>query len=100
MSTTLDTFTTGYVAALRENLPPEHRRAPFAPSTLAAILKDCAEDQAVGRRLNLAGNPEDRTSRAAGRAYWEERQTGNLRDAPPQTPHLGDDGKIYLREAK
>lgn len=101
-------FAQGYIeAALREFADGEGnifqgngRWAAFtslAPETLAAMLKDCEADVEVGRRLNLAGNTEDRTSAKAGRTFWDERQSGSLFDCPPVTLHLGDDGLIYLQ---
>lgn len=64
----------------------------LAPSTLAAMLRDCKHDVAMGERI---GSGEDRTSRKAGRKFWIERQTGRLFDCPPLTLSIGDDGLIY-----
>ncbi|WP_332691688.1 hypothetical protein [Devosia sp.] len=103
----LSPFAQGYVEALLRDAPAvgpqSDLRFPgfsdLSPEAVAMILADCAHDEKVGRQLNLAGNPEDRTSRKAGRGFWRERQTGNLFDAPPQTVFLTDDGKVKLKVA-
>lgn len=111
----LDAFTQGYVEALfasvedrNEDGEPQLQTAPqpgpppyeawlvvvgfsdLAPETLAAILKDCAAFQAERPGLS------DTTTNGA--MLWEARQVGRWSAFPPLTPHLGDDGKVYLRE--
>lgn len=66
--------------------------ADLAPETLAAMLQDCDRAQEVLTTLFLS--PEE-----AGAALWRERQLGRLPDFPPLALYLGDDGKIYQREA-
>lgn len=63
----------------------------LAPSTLAAIRKDCSEAVTKLRRFDL-WETEDAD---AGRRLWIERQAGNLADFPPLTLSLGEDGKVY-----
>lgn len=103
----LDLFTQGYVEAFLGGLfedcdaieagPGVVRYAGFsdlAPSTLAAILKDCE------RVLEPEAHRHCRAMIGAGAGFWEGRQLGNW--APqflPLTPSLGDDGLVYLREA-
>jgi hypothetical protein len=115
--TDLDAFSRGYIEALFDSAglaivdhwgggedDCDERFAGFsdlAPSTLAAILKDCAAENAIpkeGRVMGVAGGVD----REAGRDFWKWRQKGVWADGrfPPLTPYLGDDGKIYLREAK
>jgi hypothetical protein len=74
----------------------------LAPETLALILRDCAAYERGPAML-----PADRAG--GGATFWRDRQSGfYLRETagvpfcgafPPLTPYLGDDGKVYLREA-
>ena len=62
----------------------------LAPETLARITEDC----------ELFGS-DGFNEAAYGRAFWADRHLGGFpwsTDFPPQTPYLGDDGKVYLRE--
>lgn len=63
----------------------------LAPETLARIMEDC---EAMKRAPGLAEEPR------GGDFFWHWRQEGKLtiNGFPPLTPHLGDDGKVYLRE--
>lgn len=65
----------------------------IAPETLARIIADCKAYQ----------RPEITYTADEGRGFWEWRQMGEGVDYeyafPPLTPYLGDDGKVYLREA-
>ncbi len=65
----------------------------LAPETLAAILKDC---EAQEHRAVFKG-PD--AGRVAGDLFWILRQRGELAACPPLVPYLGDDGRVYLREA-
>ena len=65
----------------------------LAPETLAAMLGDC---EAV-REGSLAAYKR-RTPHAGG-LFWETRKRGGLSAFPPITLYLGDDGRIYQREA-
>jgi hypothetical protein len=56
----------------------------LAPETLARIMEDCA----TARRLVPSENSSD-----DGRNFWRVCSVAGT------TPYLGDDGKIYLREA-
>lgn len=85
-SPTLTPFATGYADAIRASLPEEHRDAPFADETLALIIADC-ESYRGGQDAS------------DGPVFWFLRQERLLKRFPPQTPSLGDDGKVYLREA-
>lgn len=60
----------------------------WAPKTLARIMEDC------GRFLALHEKAPD------GGRFWRARQKGLFAHEafPPQTPYVGDDGKVYLRE--
>lgn len=68
----------------------------LAPETLAAIRKDCAAAN-DGKWLGY------RDTAGCGAMFWKERQQGFLNGDgpkfPPLTVSLGDDGKVYLREA-
>ncbi len=93
-------FADGYIAAARASLPPEHRDAPLAPATLAAMLKDC---EAMTSPPHVF-----RYDKETGMKNWHMRQEGwpfysggpSLREQfPPLTLYLADDGLIYQREA-
>lgn len=98
MSLTLDPFAAGYIGAIRQSLPVEHRDAPLADETLAQIIEDCA---------CLA--PEDHEDqRENGAACWRMRCGEPLQRSifnrawpgfPPLTAYVADDGKVYTREA-
>lgn len=81
----------GYGGLMRV-LQPKAKRVGFsdlAPSTLAAILKDCAARQAQ--------HAPDITRAIVGRMFWNHRQRGVVgAEFPPLTAYLGDDGKVYL----
>lgn len=63
----------------------------LAPETLTRIMEDCE----AARRQPYPGGPYTR-----GDWFWDDRQAGRLaRTFPPLAPYLGDDGKVYLREA-
>ena len=63
----------------------------LAPETLARIVEDCATRMAERPRL---GSEKD------GEHFWRARQRGTWEATfPPLTVYLGDDGKVYLREA-
>lgn len=65
--------------------------ADLAPETLAAIRKDCA---LYIREYARSG------AVASGTDLWRVRQEGRLGPAfRPLTVTLGDDGRVYLREA-
>jgi hypothetical protein len=98
----LSPFAQGCVEAMLRSLPAQYRtseKAPepklrrfrdLAPETLALILRDC---EAYERRYPATRLRTDH--RARGANYWRDRQKG----LKPLTPYLGDDGKVYLREA-
>lgn len=107
----LTPFTQGYVEALFAAHQSDLREPvqfgtgfaypPFgfrhlAPATLARIIEDCA---AVLKIVDLYADPEK--ARNQGVVFWTARQNGRweLRAVAPLTPHLGDDGLIYTREA-
>lgn len=107
----LDPFTQGYVEALFASvqtdggafiLPsasnPEVAFATYfakfrdlAPETLARIIEDCAAYRKSHRRVP--------NWTADGRHFWEQRASGRLSDFQSLSPYLGDDGRVYLREA-
>ena len=98
----LDAFTQGYVEAMFVSICPEEdgsreMRTPrfddLAPETLARIVEDCARYRAIVGGTWVGGP-------SAGRDLWAERQVGNFPLYPPLTAYLGDDGKVYLKEAK
>jgi hypothetical protein len=67
----------------------------LAPSTLEAMMKDCAVFEA--HPVSNARHPLDAE---AGRRFWESCQRGERPETfPPLTLTLGDDGLIYQREA-
>lgn len=95
----LSPFAQGYVTALFESagvalLKPGRAGifagfSDLAPEALAAILVDC-------ERMG-AGAAGDALERDYGRVAWISRRDGHY--APeylPQTPTLGDDGKVRL----
>ena len=91
----LDPFTQGYITSIAMDKSWVDGRASFAfsdlaPSTLAAILKDCGDYREV--------RPRD-VSAYAGKCFWTWRQAGEFPPFPPLTPSLGDDGRVYLRAA-
>jgi hypothetical protein len=104
----LTPFQQGYVEAAlrpREGLyyPLTSRFAGFsdlAPETLAAMLKDCASfvNYVDGLGSSALGARE-------GARFWNGRNSGALGDGawaaafPPVTLYLGDDGRVYAREA-
>jgi len=81
----LDPFTQGYIEAMGVGTFSD-----LAPETLAAILKDCERFQ------KYSGKPR---THLYGGIMWKQRGFGMLPQYPPLTPYLGDDGKVYLREA-
>ena len=105
----LSPFEQGYVEALLQDAnvvvwpaygskppPPsvlDVRFSDLARETLAVILKDCERARALW--------PETTTTAKNGRWLWIGRADGLYAQNgfPPQTPHLGDDGKVYLRAA-
>lgn len=111
----LTPFTQGYVGALFAGVMPEDgapvvidprtggrhlshsfRFSDLAPATLARIIEDCALSLAD----HLGGYTDSVTS---GGMFWRERRANQLNGTdpyfPPLTPYLGDDGKVYLRDA-
>jgi hypothetical protein len=71
----------------------------LAPETLAAILKDCERLLEIGNRPGASGWDEGR-AREQGAGFWVGRQGGVWAPTfPPRIPYLGDDGRVYLREA-
>jgi hypothetical protein len=106
----LDPFTQGYVEAALEFaasgkiVPHNWYRGPnnicarydsLAPETLARIMADCAKVSRLPEWKITRQSPDV----GAGKWFWRERQQGDLADFPPLTPYLGDDGRVYLREA-
>lgn len=109
---TLDPFTQGYVRrALEDNAPeinatinarcldlgedrPPVAFSDLAPETLAAMMKDCAAYLALHSVPETAANYS-----SLGRDFWHDRQSGRCPAFPPLTLYLGDDGKVYQREA-
>jgi len=107
----LDPFTQGYVeAALQGDARHEtpgavsfHRPvkgwafSDLAPETLARIVEDCSKFR------SLEVGPYRQNTTLCGRAFWELRGSTVRVVAttafPPLTAYLGDDGKVYLREA-
>lgn len=97
----LDPFTQGYVEALLSGWIKSgefgdegsdtfgsYDFSDLAPEALAAILRDCA------------AQGDNHASTESGKAFWAYRQAGKYPWAfPPLTPYLGDDGRVYLREA-
>lgn len=87
----LSPFEQGYIEALfndgwdwpSTSAPGPKGYSDLAPSTLAAILKDC-ESKTTGA-LEAPNGYE-------GRRYWERRQAGEDAYFPPLTASLGDDG--------
>lgn len=73
--------------------PHWFRFSDLAPETLAAILKDCEAFPLGLPRVYLDGKH--------GSQMWVTRQKGEWTEEgfPPLTPYLGDDGKVYLRDA-
>jgi hypothetical protein len=78
----------------------------LAPETLARIMEDCERIQT--RPISATHNWG--TNTLAGKMFWRDRATGfaglglepRIRYSevfPPLTVYLGDDGKVYLREA-
>jgi len=101
----LSPFAQGYVEAMFAELFETSRRynaradrprcvsvfSDLAPSTLAAILKDCGA--ATGRYLGvMPGHPEV----LLGAYFWHDRRAGNHAEFPPLTLTLRDDGKVYM----
>jgi hypothetical protein len=96
----LDPFTRDYVEALFATERPGYDDAgvgghyvcgfsDLAPETLARILEDCARYQ---RDCGLSG--------FGGSQLWAARQGGHLPTSyPPLTVSLGNDRRVYLREA-
>jgi len=66
----------------------------LSPETLALILRDCEAWRSC--------YPAVENEAKAGAAFWELRTKQFVKrpDFPPLTPYLGDDGKVYLREAQ
>ena len=106
----LDPFTQGYVEALlsaasvkvggsRLDIPFGFRH--LAPETLATMMKDCARATThAPPRWHVpawAGKTAEE-----GRKFYRDRQRGDfiVRGLfPPLTLYLGDDGRVYQREA-
>lgn len=103
----LTPFAQGYVEALlsdfraslevgrRHPLPVgmNPRFSDLASETLERIVADCAKWREV--------YPASTDGHAGGDRFWGIRQAALVprRRFPPVTPYLGDDGKVYLREA-
>lgn len=69
----------------------------LAPEARAQIIADCASFE------NIAAGLDQKTGAVEGRRFWNGRQSG-LSGAfgaafPPQTLHLGDDGKVRFARA-
>lgn len=108
--TDLDPFTQGYVEALLRDIrwpdPAEGfgpsssvvRFSDLAPATLARIMEIVAAHNAR-YKVAIKGSPE--AQRLAGAGLWRGLQAGSLQSwgFRPQTPYLGDDGLIYLKDA-
>ena len=97
----LSPFTQGYVEAMLSGpvmgrFAPLNRQFGFSdlsPEALAATIRDC-EAMCEWDRLARTRFPK------SGAIRWGERQRGlDAPRFPPLTPYLGDDGKVYLREA-
>lgn len=85
----LSPFEQGYTTPILEAVGAAFRM--LAPETLAAIMKDCASAKP------MEGYRPDEYAKM-GAQFWANRQSGLLWERfPPQTPTLGDDGKVYLR---
>lgn len=84
----LNPFTQGYTdKVLRKIGAPFHM---LAPETLTQIMNDCGSFQST-----LCPDK----SADMGRCFWQTRQNNFWESFPPLTPYLGEDGKVYLREA-
>jgi len=108
--TDLDPFTQGYVEAVFTGASVDLHaewldrvdpyRSPgfsdLAPETLARIIEDCARFLIA---YPAAREPDVPGARLVGGYVWTNRQGGDYPDFPPLTVSLGDDGKVYLREA-
>lgn len=104
----LDPFTQGYVEAAltwaAERFSFEFKRdrvrhaqfSDLAPETLARIVEDCAKALADWQQ-------ENQNAPEYGARFWKDRQADHLNGMEPRFPplaaHLGDDGKIYFKEA-
>lgn len=96
----LSPFMQGYVEAMLTDPTIGHRIYGlghafryFAPETLARIIEDCETWVLLGYK---PFDP-DRSDFDQGRDFYSERQAGQWVDFPPQTPYLGEDGKVYLK---
>lgn len=114
----LDAFTQGYVEALFASeqaelwedagYKPASRDDPrvneqwgfpdLAPETLARIIEDCAQFVAAHAAEGFADEQAGRDFWAARPDGWHD-AIGAIPGFPPLTAHLGDDGKVYLRES-
>lgn len=103
----LSPFAQGYVEGLVADLNRRHRRLtregmrPYAFSDLAAETLDrIRADCEANTREFLQPRGFDEVSRNNGRHFWALRQAGFWPTRwLPLTPTLGDDGRVYLREA-
>lgn len=103
----LSPFAQGYVEGLFADLNRRRRRLtregmrPYAFSDLAAETLDrIRADCEANTREFLQPRGFDEVSRSNGRHFWTLRQAGFWPTRwPPLTPTLGDDGRVYLREA-
>jgi len=102
----LSPFAQGYVEALHQgsawldwerhpghNEPQPWGFSDLALETLARIMEDCAE--AIANPINGYRG----AAKIDGTWFYAMRAKGNYPEFPPLTPYLGDDGKVYLREA-
>jgi hypothetical protein len=100
----LDPFTQGYVEAFLRDCwsrrmrdvhgglwPVKPAFSDLSPETLARIVEDCAEIKDA--------EPHDIWTKGDGEAFWRDRNDGCHLGVQPLTAYLGDDGKVYLREA-
>lgn len=93
----LSPFEQGHVEGLLRSMPPFTDRGReycvqfhrLAPSTLAAIRKDCVQFQEGAiANTHTADTADD------GLIFWSMRQGGYWSGFPPLTITLGDDGKV------
>jgi hypothetical protein len=68
---------------------PDFNFGILSPSALDLIRRDCERGQ-----MHYTASDE-----FEGGEFWRDRQRGIFKILPPLTVSLGDDGKVYLREA-
>lgn len=74
--------------------------ANLAPETLAAMLKDCEATPLSRPYAHARTAHQIADARGAGARFWELRQRGEFpKTFPPRALYLGNDGKVYQREA-